>query len=54
MKIRAERRERSGCSSLLLQVENKEVGLKRAGKLGVACPLVEVHLDSWDSQRPRQ
>ena len=37
--------------SLLLQVENEEAGLKRAGKLGVVCPLVEAHLDSRSIHR---
>ena len=32
-------------------MENEEAGLKRAGKLGVACPLVEAHLDSQSIHR---
>ena len=30
---------------------NEEAGLKRVGKLGVACPLVEAHLDSRSIHR---
>ena len=32
-------------------MENEEAGLKRAGKLGVVCPLIEVHLDSRSIHR---
>ena len=44
-------RERSGCSSLLLQVENEEAGLKQVSKLGMECPLVTAHPDSRSIHR---